>query len=561
MQKANKATCYRTYRGYNSLQFNIVMILYIRFMKSNSEHPRCFYIKSFTLSVILVVLKINICFAQAKDSVVIDNIVKEATGHSQLENLAHELLDVIGPRLVGTPQMQQAHDWAVSKYKDWGVSARNEKWGEWRGWERGISHIDMVYPRVRTLEGTQLAWCPSTSGKTLTAELVIVPDLEDSIAFRKWLPVVKGKFVMMSMKQPTGRPDYNWQEFATKESFDSMKKERTAQTEAWQKRIAKTGYTNRSLPAALEKAGAAGVITSNWSAGFGVDKIFGAYTTKIPTVDISLEDYGLLYRLTESGDNPKVSIRTDSKEKGVVPTFNTIAEIKGTEKPDEYVILSAHFDSWDGGSGATDNGTGTLTMIEAMRILSIVYPHPKRTILVGHWGSEEQGLNGSRAFVEDHPEIMKNIQVVFNQDNGTGRIVNLAGQGFLNSYDYLGRWLSKVPEAIRQPIETRFPGTPGGGGSDFASFVAVGVPAFSLSSLSWSYGTYTWHTNRDTYDKIVFDDVRNNAILTAILVYMASEDPLKTSREKSVLPVNERTGQPGKWPAQAPATRKGGMTK
>lgn len=338
-----------------------------------------------------------------------------------------------------------------------------------------------------------------------------------------------------------------------------MKKEKTAQTDAWRKRISKTGLTNKELARALENAGAVGIVTSNWSAGFGVNKIFGANTTKIPTVDIALEDYGLLYRLTESGNKPKISVRTDSKELGIVPTFNTIAEIKVTEKPDEYVMLSAHFDSWDGGTGATDNGTGTLTMMEAMRVLKKIYPNPKRTILVGHWGSEEQGLNGSRAFVEDHPEIIKNIQVLFNQDNGTGRVVNLSGQGFLHAYDYLGRWLAKVPSATREGIETRFPGSPGGGGSDYASFVAAGVPAFSLSSKSWLYGSYTWHTNRDTYDKIVFDDVRNNAILTAILVYMASEDPEKTSREKAMLPFNQRTGEPGKWPEQKAPTRKGGL--
>jgi carboxypeptidase Q len=496
-------------------------------------------------------------FAQRNDAIV-DGIVKEATENSQLEKLAHELLDVIGPRLVGSPQMQQANEWAVAKYKSWNIAAKNEKWGEWRGWERGASHIDMVSPRVKSLEGMQLAWSPGTGGKTITADVVIVPDLADSLAFQKWLPAAKGKFVMISMYQPTGRPDYNWKEFATEESFEKMKKERDQQTETWTKRIAKTGFNARTLPAALEKAGAAGIVMSYWSKGFGANKIFGANTKKIPTVDISLEDYGMLYRLAESGNTPKISVRADAKELGVVPTFNTIAEIKGTQKPEEYVILSAHFDSWDGGTGATDNGTGTIIMMEAMRILKKLYPNPKRTILVGHWGSEEQGLNGSRAFVEDHPEIVNNIQAVFNQDNGTGRVVNLAGQGFLNSYDYLGRWLSKVPEPIRKHIETRFPGTPGAGGSDFASFVAAGAPAFSLSSLNWSYGTYTWHTNRDTYDKIVFDDVRNNAILAAILAYEASEDPAKTSREKSVLPLNPK-GEPGVWPKSQSPTRRGGL--
>jgi hypothetical protein len=112
--------------------------------------------------------------AQDKKTVV-DAIVKEGSNNSQLEKLAHELFDRIGPRLVGTPQMQQANDWAVAKYTDWGITARNEKWGEWKGWERGVSHIDMISPRVKSLEGTQLAWSPSTKGKSITAELIILP--------------------------------------------------------------------------------------------------------------------------------------------------------------------------------------------------------------------------------------------------------------------------------------------------------------------------------------------------------------------------------------------------
>lgn len=511
--------------------------------------------------IVALMLSSSLGFAQTKETSkdpVIANIIKEANENSQLEKIAHELMDGIGPRLVGSPQMKEAHDWAIAKYKEWGISAKNEKWGEWRGWERGVSHIDMVFPHVKSLEGTQLAWSPSTKGQSVIAETIVIPDLADSVAFQKWLPNAKGKFVMISMNQPTGRPDYNWEEFGTKESIEKMKAERNAQTDAWTKRISKTGYNARTLPLALEKAGAVGIVMSYWSRGFGANKIFGANTKTIPTVDISLEDYGLLYRLTESGKKPKISVRADSKELGVVPTFNTIAEIKGSEKPNEYVMLSAHFDSWDGGTGATDNGTGTIVMMEAMRLLKKFYPNPKRTILVGHWGSEEQGLNGSRAFVEDHPEIVSNLQALFNQDNGTGRVVNISGQGYLHAYEYIGRWLSKVPADYKKGLETRFPGAPGAGGSDFASFVAAGAPGFSLSSLNWSYGTYTWHTNRDTYDKIVFDDVRNNAILAAILAYQASEDPNRTSTEKSVLPLNDK-GQPGNWPAKRSPIRKGGL--
>lgn len=512
----------------------------------------------FALSFAFFFISTFSIFSQEREKVV-QGILYEAYNNSQLETLGHELMDDIGPRLVGTPQMQQAHDWAVAKYKSWGISAENQQYGEWKAWERGITHIDMVHPRVQSLKGTQLAWSPGTSKKGITAECIILPEIEDSLSFQKWLSNVKGKFVMIAMKQPTGRPDYNWEEWATPESFEKMKNDREAQTKAWNENIGRSGYDRRSLISALEDAGAAGIIDSYWSKGFGANKIFGARTKKIPTVDIQLEDYTMLYRMVEHGDKPRIHVVAESKDLGVAPAFNTIAEIKGTEKPDEYVILSAHFDSWDGGTGATDNGTGTLVMMEAMRILKKVYPNPKRTILVGHWGSEEQGLNGSSAFVADNPQIMKNMQAAFNQDNGTGRAVKINGAGFLHSYDYISRWLRAVPDTISKHIETTFPGWPASGGSDNASFVAAGAPAFNLSSLSWSYWNYTWHTNLDTYDKIVFDDVQSNAILAAIMAYMASEDPETTSREQIILPINEKTGEPQKWPSPRTPERKGGM--
>ena len=184
-----------------------------------------------------------------------------------------------------------------------------------------------------------------------------------------------------------------------------------------------------ALASALADAGAAGVVTSLWSQGWGVDKIFGTRATKAPVVDVSCEDYGLLFRLAERKQSPVVRLEAQSEALGEQPVFNTIAEIRGSEKPDEYVMLSAHFDSWDGASGATDNGTGTITMLEAARLLSIAYPKPKRTIIIGHWSGEEQGLNGSRAWAADHPEVVQHLQALFNQDNGTGRIQTISTQG------------------------------------------------------------------------------------------------------------------------------------
>lgn len=488
----------------------------------------------------------------------VQQIVKEVNENSHLEQLAHELLDIVGPRLVGTPQMDNAHNWAVETFKKWGISAQNQQFGEWRGWERGISHIDLVHPRVKTLYGTQLAWSPTTGGKPVEGEVVVLPNVKDSVEFQAWLPSIKGKFVMVSMLQPTGRPEYNWKEFATEESFKNIQEARAAASREWADRIRRTGVTTASLPGVLEDAGAAGVVMSYWSNEFGSNKIFGASTIKVPTIDISLEDYGVIFRLAESGQKPRLRVETESKELGKVPIFNTIAEIKGTEFPDEYVILSAHLDSWEGGSGATDNGTGTITMMEVARILKKLYPNPKRTILIGLWGSEEQGLNGSRAFVIDNPDVIAKTQAVFNQDNGTGRVSQINGSGFLHAYDFMGRWLSKAPMDVQRHVETSFPGMPTGGSSDHASFIAAGIPAFMLSALSWGYGTITWHTNLDTYDKLVFDDLKNNVILIATLAYQASEEPELVNREQRLLPAG-RDGSPGVWPQIRQPRRLGGF--
>src|SRR5574342_139877 len=281
-----------------------------------------------------------------------------------------------------------------------------------------------------------LARSPGThSGRPGRAPVLVVPDVADSAAFAAWLPRAKGKFVLASFAQPTCRPDTSWDHWATQATAASMKARRRAALEAWNRRYQHAGYAatlqaQQRLQRRLDAAGVAGILTNNWSQGWGVDKIFDATTERAPVLDVSCEDYGLLYRLAEHGQGPVVELEAQAQPRGEIPVFNVIARIPGTALPNEYVMLSAHFDSWDGGSGATDNGTGTITMLEAMRILRLAYPNPRRTILVGHWSSEEQGLNGSSAFVQDHPAIADSLQALFNQDNGTGRIESMSASGF-----------------------------------------------------------------------------------------------------------------------------------
>ena len=288
--------------------------------------------KLFTLCVMLF-FSVTLFVAQEKDPV-IRAMISEANDNSQLKNLGHELMDVIGPRLVGTPQMKNAHDWAVAKFNTWGITAKNEQWGEWRGWERGITHIDMIHPRVQSLRGMQLAWSPGTGKNGITAELLVLPMIKDSLEFARWLPSVKGKLVMISMHQPTGRPDYNWEEYATEKSFTKMKEEREKQTEEWQENMRRTGYDRRTLAPALEKAGAAGIVMSNWSRGFGVNKIFGARTKAIPTVDLELEDYGMLYRLVESGHKPKLKNQRNTSFFRPISIPGTVPRVRPTTEPE-----------------------------------------------------------------------------------------------------------------------------------------------------------------------------------------------------------------------------------
>jgi carboxypeptidase Q len=474
---------------------------------------------------------------------------------SQTYPLMQALTDSVGPRLTGTPGQKAGNDWLLAKYRAWGINARAEQYGTWRGWRRGVTHVDLVQPRVRSLEAVLLAWSAGTPrGAPVDAAVVPLPNAQSRAEFQAWLPQARGKFVMISMAQPTCRPDENWARWADTASYTRMRTQREQMTQAWNTRLMRAtgdtsaGLANRALPGILQNAGVRGILTSTWPNGWGVHRIFNARLEQtIPTLDLSCEDYGLVFRLADNRQGPVLRVQAESETLGEVPVFNVIGEIRGAEKPNEYVMLSAHFDSWDGGSGATDNATGSITMLEAMRILRLVYPNPKRTILAGHWSGEEQGLVGSRAFAADHPEIVRGLQALFNQDNGTGRVINISANGLVDATGSLATWLTRVPREITRHINFGFAGAPSTGGTDHASFICYNAPAFGLGSISWDYSPYTWHTNRDTFDKVVFDDLKNNVVLTAMLAYLASEDSNTVPRTRANV-FNQFSGRAGEWP-------------
>jgi hypothetical protein len=281
--------------------------------------------------------------------------------------------------------------------------------------------------------------------------------------------------------------------------------------------------------------GALGVITSlvppPGPQGWGTSKISTTVSETIPEIGLGCEDYGLVYRLAERNQSPMLRVDAQSSLRGEVPAANVIAELRGREKPNEYVMLSAHLDSWDPASGATDNGSGTVVMMEAMRILKAVYPNPKRTILAGHWNGEEQGFNGSGSFATDHPQVVAGLQALLNQDSGTGpHRAHLDG-----GIHRRGRVLPPLAVADARRRRARHPAHRSGpawsGVGQRLLRVSRGA-GFNLLSRSWDYVNYTWHTNRDTFDKLVFDDLQQNAMLVAMLAYQASEDPERVPRRE-----------------------------
>ena len=462
---------------------------------------------------------------------IIKKIYDEGMRRSQAYRFGQALIDSIGPRLTGSPQNRQANDWVVKTYAAMGISARNEQYGTWRDWTRGLSRAELITPRLKNLEGIVLPYSPGLPPAGVTAEVVILPAGADSA----WIRSTKGKIVLTSYPQPTCRPDSAWQHWGGVDALTVLRAQRDSVRRDFVARAQPFGSATR-LPTLLEQAGAVAVIGSSWSGGWGTNKMqSSARTTTIPTFDLSCEDYGLLARLAENKMHPTVRLFADMKmAPQEAPVFNTIATVRGREKPDEYVMLSSHLDSWDAGSGATDNGTGTVVMLEAMRILRAVYPNPKRTILSGHWSGEEQGDIGSSVWAADHPEILKGLQALFNQDNGTGNIEQVVTNGFVDAAPFIAKWMSRMPADITEGIKLDLPGIQHDESTDSDAFTCRDTPGFQLNSADWDYTTYTWHTYRDTFDKISWPDVRKNAIYVAMMAYLASEEPTMVPRTRRI---------------------------
>ncbi len=468
-------------------------------------------------------------------------IWQEGTQNGQAGRLGQVLMDSIGPRLAGTPNMQAARDWVEQRYREWGIPVRQERYGTWKGWAAGAVHADLVAPRRQTLVAHLLAWSAGAA-RPVEGPVVVLPEAATRAEFDAWLPTARGKFVLTTPPEPMCRARQELEKYALPETVKWADSVRQAGRRAWAPRLAAFKGNPGDALKALDSAGAAGVLTSNWSGGWGATRVFSGLTRRAVALDLSCEDYGLLARLATNNQGPRLRVAAETRDLGEVPEFNVVAELRGSEKPDEYVLLGAHLDSWHGATGATDNGTGTVMMLEAARLLKAAYPNPKRTILVGHWGAEEQGLVGSGSFAADHPEVVQRLYASFNQDNGTWRVQEVQAYGFLDGIGHLARWMAKLPRDLSGRLELPAPGELTNTGSDHYSFLCRGAPGFRLTSEYEEYRQYTWHTTLDTWDKIVLPELQTNAITAAMLAYLASEDPVPLGRERALAPAGARGG-------------------
>jgi carboxypeptidase Q len=457
---------------------------------------------------------------KAVTQAVLDDIDK----NSQLMANIEYLCDMIGPRLTGSVGLTRANHWTRDKFTQYGLAnAHLEPWTIHRSWTRGEAKGHVVAPTEQRLLLESAGWSPATKGPVRGS--VVHLKAESAEELSPYKGKLKGAWILQqpvsvqpSPKQPGPASPY-------------------AAMARRMRDFAKMMRFNEELKEFLVAEGAAGLLRDS-NKEHGLVNMTGAssnYTVAAyPEVFLTTESYGLIWRLLKRGP---VEIEIDLKNSfsnSPVEVYNTVAEIPGTEKPDEVVIIGGHIDSWDLGTGATDDGTGIMAVLEAARALKSVGVKPKRTIRFVMFSGEEQGLHGSRAYVKAHEKEMAKISAVLVHDMGTGRVKSI---GLLGRYD-LREIMDRVIDPFRDAVKLDELSLRGmAGGTDHASFVPLGVPAFAVIQDEAEYRK-THHTESDTFDKVYPDEINQGAKVLAAWAYNVAMLP-------EILPRNPKPAPPG----------------
>jgi len=465
-------------------------------------------------------------------------LIEQALNRSEvMQNLQH-LGDVIGPRLSGSPAMRRANDWTAERFRTYGLSATLEPYAFGVPWERGAASLRLTVPFSRAIDAHSWAWTEGTGGKTLAGP-VVLSDLTTPESLAVYREKVKGAWVLPRAPYPVWNPD--GPQMTGEDStrlLDQLRLRSLATADTSAAAVAARRQFNVDLPYILKAAGALGTLVDG-AKEHGLMTMSGSpkRVSPLPNLVISNEDYALLARLIAGGTTPRLEGRVENRlGKKPVQQWNTVAEIRGTELPGQAVILGAHLDSWDLGTGVTDNGTGSMVVLDAARAIAQSGLKPKRTIRFVLFSGEEQGLLGSAAYAEAHAATADSIQAVLVLDNGTGAITGQALQG-RKDLEALWRELL-VPVATLDADSVRDASKMG---TDHLSFLPYGVPGFNFDQLRRGYN-HTHHSQTDTYDKGVAGDLKQATAVMAVTAYELANLPelLPRGPKRPVVPVPSR---------------------
>jgi carboxypeptidase Q len=490
------------------------------------------------LPVVAAILLGPATIAQSPESVDLDAITRikeEGFERSQVMDTAWWLTERYGPRLTNSPQMRAAADWAVKRLASWGLAnVKQEPWGSefGRGWSNERTVVLVTKPSPWPVIAYSKAWTPGTNGPVI-ADAVLSP-IESDADIEKFRGKLKGKVVLLQPARDVQPMFTAPARRFTEENLTDMQDQQVGP--AGGGRGGRGGGGGGLAFAAKRTAflvaeGVAAVLdpgTGRGDSGSLLVGSGGSRNAKDPPVPpqlvIATEHYNRIARLVGRGETVtmEVDVRNTFHDADL-SMFNIIAEIPGTDKADELVMLGAHFDSWHAGTGSVDNASGSAVMMEALRILKQSGVRLRRTVRMGLWTGEEQGLIGSRMYVRNHfadPADMKlkpehaKLSGYFNMDNGTGQYRGVYLQGNEAAAPVFRAWMTPFASLGMTHLTIR-----NTGGTDHLSFVNVGLPGFQFIQDPVQYSSRTHHSNLDVYDQFIASDLMKNAVMTAAFVY------------------------------------------
>ncbi len=491
----------------------------------------------------------------------------EGLEHSHVMDYAGGLIDGIGPRLTGSPNMAKANAWTRDQLTKMGcVNAHLEDWGEFgMGWQQLNTWVRMVEPDTAIFVAQATPWSPSSNGPIKAEAISVV--INDEADLAKYKGKLGGKIVLLGAMREVPSTDkafferYDEKQLKELEAYplENANADMQARIERYMKRVMLTRkilpFLSEEKPAGVivpsrdgKNGGGTGIIFDDNGAALGRTPYHRDTAVPFPVVVTQIESYGRVFRLLKHNVPVTIEMNVETKFTGDHEHgFNTIAEIPGTDPKlkDEVVMVGGHLDSWIAGTGATDNGAGSIVALEVMRILTSLKAKPRRTIRIALWSGEEEGLFGSKGYANQHfgsyplstapdqmnmPEFIrkpagpievkpeqKMVSAYFNVDNGTGKIRGIYTQDNGTVYDIFKQWMEPLADLGVTAITNQ-----NTGGTDHLSFDAVGVPGFQFIQDDADYETRTHHSNMDTYEHLVPADLKQIATVEAIFVYNAA---------------------------------------